>query len=177
MRKSNLIVITAIAVLAMAGISTHAQVAMNIPRDHVSPAYRDDVLGIPEGVKSRAVNLKAERTFERDYKQTSGVEWSVLTDQSLLCRFFMRSILHRAFYTAQGQWQCTVSGYDASKLDKRIYEKVKSVYYNSSIVYVDQIDMVKDKTIYVVEIQDEKSIRKVRVSDDEMEVILEFERQ
>ena len=32
--------------------------------------------------------------------------------------------------------------------------------------------MPENKTIYLVEIQDEKSIKKVRVTDEEMEIVL-----
>ncbi len=66
--------------------------------------------------------------------------------------------------------------YDASKLDKVIYDKVKSVYYKSSIVYVNQIDKVSGNSIYLVNIQDEKSVKKIRVDDNEIEVVQEFEK-
>ncbi len=94
-----------------------------------------------------------------------------------MCRFFMNNILYRAFYTAHGQWIYTTSGYNASKLDKGLWDRIKSVYYNSSIVFVNQIDIVNGKTIYIVEIQDDKSIRKLRVDDDDMEIVQEFEKQ
>jgi hypothetical protein len=175
MTKSNLILLAAITLLSMVGVTTHAQVAMN--NRQVSSADGDRIFSKTSAAIPGAVNLKAARNFEKDYHQTSGAEWSVLSDKSIMCRFFIHSILYRAFYTPHGQWICTASSYDASKLDKVVYDKIKSVYYNSSIVYVDQIDMVKSKTIYVVEIQDEKSIRKLRVNEDEMEVIQEFEKK
>ena len=89
----------------------------------------------------------------------------------------MNGILHRAFYSAHGQWIATVSSYDAGKLDKGLYDKIKSLYYNSSIVFVNQIDKLGGKTIYVVDIQDEKYIRKLRLDDDEIEIVQEFEKQ
>lgn len=93
-----------------------------------------------------------------------------------MCRFYVHNNLHRAFYTQNGQWVSTVSSYTGNKLDKKISDNVKSVYYNYDIVFVDQIDMTGNKTIYVVEIQNEKLIRKVRVENDEMEILQEFEK-
>jgi hypothetical protein len=85
--------------------------------------------------------------------------------------------LYRAFYTPHGNWMYTISGYDGSKLDSGVADKIKSVYYNSRIVYVNQIDKVNGKTVYVFEIQDGKSIKKLRVDDDEIEIVQELEKQ
>jgi hypothetical protein len=178
MKKSNLVLFVAMAFMSLTFVTSHAQVAMNSPRTF---------LGSEEGLflksktgTSGTVNLKAEKNFQKDYHRTSGAEWSTLSDNTLVCRFFMNNILYRAFYAAQGQWKYTISGYDASKLDKNVYDKIKSVYYNSRIVFANQIDMVNGKTIYIVEIHDEKSIRKVRIdntNEEEMEIVQELVKQ
>jgi hypothetical protein len=175
MKKSNLILLTAIIFMSITSATSHAQVAVN--SSLAASADEDGLLLKPKSVISATVNLKAEENFKKDYHQTSEVKWSVLDDHSLMCRFFMNNILHRAFYTTHGQWIATISCYDAGKLDKGVYDKIKSVYYNSRIVFVNQIDGVKGQTIYVVEIQDEKSIKKIRVDNDEMEIVQEFEKQ
>ncbi len=155
-------------------INHHAQVALNGQRASSTTDY--GILSKSKSRTSGAVNQKAERNFKKDYSQTSKAEWSTLSDHSLMRGFFMNKIIYRAFYTAHGQWIYTASGYDASKLDKEVSDKIKSVYYNSRIVFVNQIDIVGGKTVYIVEIQDEKSIRKLRVDEDEMEVVQEFEK-
>ncbi len=175
MKKLNLILLAAITLMSMTLVTSHAQVAMNNAQGSSSDEY--SIFPNSKNGTSGAVNLKAERNFKKDYHQTSEASWTTLSDNSLMCRFFMKNTLYRAFYTAHGQWIYAVSGYDASKLDKGVYDKIKSVYYNSRIVYVNQIDLVNGKTIYIVEIQDEKSIRKLRVDDDQMEVIQEFIKQ
>lgn len=175
MKKLNLILLAAITLMSMTLVTSHAQVAMN--RRRVSSTGENGIFSNSKSGTSTTLNLKAERNFKKDYHQTSGAEWSTLSDNSQVCRFFMNNILYRAFYTAHGQWIYTASGYDAGKLNKGVYDRIKSVYYNSNIVFVNQIDMVIGKTIYIVEIQDEKSIRKLRVDDDEMEIVQEFEKQ
>jgi len=172
MKKLNLILLTSIILLTVPFLKGHAQMAINS-----IPGSSDDgavtLSEIPSS-SSVAVNQKAEKNFRKDYKQATGAEWYVLSDKSLMCRFFIENILHRAFYTSHGNWQYTISGYDGSKLDNGVADKIKHVYCNSRIVYVDQFDLVDGKTFYIVEIHDAGSIKKVRVNEDEMEVVQEF---
>jgi hypothetical protein len=92
-------------------------------------------------------NLKAETNFKKDYMLAKEAQWSVFADKSLMCRFYLNNnILHRAFYTPHGNWTYTMSGYDGSKLNKATADRIKSVYYNFRIVYVDQVDLVSDRT-------------------------------
>lgn len=121
-----------------------------------------------------AVNLKAIRYFMQNYRGATDVEWSVLKDDSYLCVFRMSGIQYRAFYNPNGSWSYTVSSYPGSQLDKEVHGRVQSVYYNYQIVFANQIDLPGNKTIYLVEIHDGHSIKKVRVADEEMDVIQEF---
>jgi hypothetical protein len=175
MKKSNLILLTAIILMSITLVTSHAQVAMNSSR--AAFAGEDGIYSNPRSVTTETVNGKAKKNFKKDYREAIASEWSALDDHSLMCRFSMNNIPYRAFYTANGQWLSTTSSYDASKLDKTVYDKIKSVYYNSVIVFVNQIDLAKGRTIYIVEIQDEKQIRKLRVEDDEIEVIQELDKQ
>lgn len=158
----------------MLWIESHAQVALN--GSQTASANKIGTFSKTRIGTAVAVNLKTERDFKKNYPRTSEAEWSVLSDKSLMCRFFMNNILYRAYYTAHGRWLYTFFSYDASKLKKEVYDKIKSVYYNFNIVFVNQIDLINGKTTYIVEIQDEKSIKKLRVDDDEMEIVQELER-
>jgi len=172
MKKINLIRLTSIILLTVSIFKGHAQMAIN----SISVSSNDEAMILynsPAG-NSAAMNQKAEKNFRKDYKQATGAEWYILSNKSLMCRFFLDSILHRAFYTSHGNWQYTISGYEGGKLDDDVADKIKHVYRNSRIVYVDQIDLVDGKTFYIVEIHDTNFIRKIRVNDDEMEVIQEF---
>ncbi len=175
MKKLNLILPVVIAFMTLTFAKSYAQIVMNSPL--TSSPGEEDKFSKSIGKSSTVVNLKAEKEFKKVYPQTRDAEWFALNDNSLVCRFKMNDITHRAIYTAQGQWKYTTSSYDAGKLNKVIYDKVKSVYYNSNIVFVNQIDLVDGGIIYIVELQDEKSIRKVRVEGDEMEVVQEFIKQ
>ena len=169
MKKSFQILLAAIALTSVTWGTSYAQAKLNIPQ---TGSTNEDGIFLKSGNGiSGVVNQKAERNFKKDYYKASGAEWSTLQDNSLMCRFTMNNIPYRAFYTSHGQWKYTVSSYDASKLNKEVYDNIKSAYYNSSIVFVNQIDKVNGGTVYIVEIQDEKSIKKLRVDDAGMEII------
>jgi hypothetical protein len=172
MKKSIQILLAAIALTSAAWGTGHAQAAVN---NHQTGLTNEDGIFLKSGNGiSGVVNQKAERNFKKDYYKASEAEWSILQDNSLMCRFIMNNIRYRAFYTSHGQWMYTTSAYDASKLDKRVYDNIKSAYYNYSIVFVNQIEKVSGGTVYIVEIQDEKSIKKLRVDDAGMEIVEDF---
>lgn len=172
MKKVNLILPAVIAFMTLTFAESHAQIVMNSPL--ASSSNEEGRYSKSATNTSAVVNLKAEKQFKKEYPQSREAEWSALSDHSLVCRFSMNNIIHRAIYTPQGQWKYTTSGYTAGKLNKAVYDKVKTVYYNSNIVFVNQIDLADGGIIYIVELQDDKSIKKVRVEGDEMEVVQEF---
>jgi hypothetical protein len=174
MKKSILLLISAMGLFSMTSIKSHAQVAMSSQTE--SLAFENAVLAEPSGIVTDARNLKAETNFLKVYRHATGIEWSTLKDNSWMCRFYIDNISHRAFYSGKGKWLGTVSSYDGSKLDKNVSDRVKSNYYDFNIVFVNQVDMPGNKIFYIVEIQNEKSIRKIRIDNDEMDVVQEFEK-
>jgi len=120
------------------------------------------------------VNPKVEKNFLQAYTGASEMKWFNLRDKTVMCRFIQDGILHRAFYTTHGHWIGTVSSYDGEKLDRTVRDRVKSIYYNDNIVFAEQIDLAGKSTIYIVEIRDGKSIRKLKVDDEDVVVVKEF---
>lgn len=171
MKKSNIILIPVAILFSIISTNGYAQVAMN----GATLTTADEFVS-HHSTNSTSMNAKAEKNFTKTYKAASETEWSTFSDQSLLCRFSMNDVKYKAFYTSQGQWRYTVSSCDGKKLDKDLADRIHRVYYGSKIVFVDQIDVADGKTIYLVELHDENSIRKLRVEGDEMEVVQEFKK-
>jgi hypothetical protein len=171
MKKLNRILFGVISLLIFSWIGSRAQIAMNNPHHSV---IAEDARFFSPNTLSASLYRKAEKNFNKIYQQAFDMDWSSLEGNTLLCRFSMQGIFYRAFYTVGGKWLYTVSSYDAAHLNKDVYDEVKKVYYNSNIVFVNQIDQENAETIYIVEVQDEKSIKKVRVQGDEFLVISEF---
>jgi hypothetical protein len=173
MKKLTFILLTTGLVILSLNTS-NAQFAMN--NEKKFSFSETMILSEPRSETSEKTFLKAEKKFTKAYPDATMAEWTTLGDKSKMCRFFVNNTPHRAFYQQSGQWISTVSSYDGSKLDKGIRDKIKSAFYNYNIVYADQIDLTGNRTVYVVEIQDEKSIKKVRVDNDEMDIIQDFKK-
>ena len=156
MEKLTFLAVT-ISLLFITSFKSRAQVIMNGQRE--SLAFENAVLAELAGSITEARNLKAEKKFMQVYRHATQVEWSALKNKSWMCRFYLDNILHRAFYSNKGQWLGTVSSYDGSKLDKNISDKISSTYFDYSIVFVNQIDMAGTQTLYIVEIQNQQSIK------------------
>ncbi len=173
MKKSNRILFIVIAFMAFSCATSQAQIVMNTHRNFVFGEEGQFFSRTPNSL-SVSANKKAEMNFNKLYSKASGAEWSALKDNTLLCRFSMNEILYRAFYTTNGKWIATISGYDGAHLHREVYNQVKRIYYDARIVFVNQIDQADAKPVYVVELRDEKSIKKVRVQGDDMEELSEF---
>jgi len=126
------------------------------------------------GSVSAVPNTKTAIHFARDFGQPANASWTALKDKSMLCRFTVNHTVHRAFYSPGGKLMYTTFGYPGERLNPDLYDKVKSVYYSSEIVFVDEIDRPGNETIYVIELNDKKFIRKLRLQGDDMQVIREF---
>lgn len=175
----KLIALAAAGFLSLLFLSADAQTAMN---KHFNPNHVDPVKSKIEPtdqnefIDAHAVRSKIVWNFNRAYKSADGAEWMVLKDKGLVCRFYMNNILYRAFYGRNGDWLQTTSGYEADKLDGTVKEMVRSTYRDYAISYVNQIDLPANRIIYLVEVQDSKSIKKIRVAGDEMDVVQDIEK-
>ncbi len=130
-------------------------------------------VGSNETVKT--INAKAIRNFSKVYHEATTVEWSQLKDKGVVCRFSYKGILNRAYYNSNGDWLFTIASYEEPQLPKNIRSVVKSTYYDYAITFVNEINLSKNRTIYLVQVRDGKSLKILRIADDEMEAIQEFE--
>ncbi|HVU58255.1 MAG TPA: hypothetical protein VHD83_24510 [Puia sp.] len=115
------------------------------------------------------VDIRAIRNFTRIYKDASNAEWQSLKDGGYVCRFMQNGVIKRAIYDEKGGWLTTIAGYTADHLPGDVWRQVHSVYYDYSILYVNEINVSGEPVAYIVQVQDKKTIRIVRVVDGEME--------
>ena len=174
MKKLNIAAIVTVIMISLFSLNSQAQVAFNY--SEIASADNLANASAHHSSTTKSTNAKAEKKFIATYQSASGTDWTTLADQSLVCRFYMNDIKYRAFYTPNGQWKYTISDYSGNNLEKNLSDQIKKAFYNSSIVFVNQVDMADGKTVYVVEIHDENSIKKLRVEGEEIEVVQEFKK-
>jgi hypothetical protein len=122
------------------------------------------------------VNTRAILNFNKSYKKIKDPQWSVTQEGGFVARFVYNNATNRAFYDSKGKWLGTISGYNEDKLPASIIKMVKSNYYNYAITYIHELNLANDDTVYLIQIQDEKTIKTIRVSDGESEVIGELDK-
>src|SRR5260221_3142518 len=92
-----------------------------------------------------AINTKAVRDFDKNYKAVTDEKWYKVSN-GYLARFASNGNENMAAYDLKGHWRFTISYYDEKKLPDEVRATVKSIYYDYSITRVEEIH-VDDKII------------------------------
>ena len=79
-------------------------------------------------------------------------------------------------YDKKGNWLYTIERHGAASLLKNVMDIVKDSYYDYFISGMEKVDRPGHNTIYIVHIEDSNSIKTVRVSNGEVEVVKDFKR-
>jgi hypothetical protein len=119
-----------------------------------------------------AINTKAVRNFDKNYKTVINENWYEVSN-GYLAKFTSNGNDNMAAYDRKGHWQFTISYYDEKKLPAEVRATVKSTYYDYSITRVEEIH-IDDKIIYLVHMQDDNTWKNVRICNGEMEVAEDF---
>src|SRR6266487_5913684 len=77
-------------------------------------------------------------------------------------------------YNKNGKWIYTIQRYSPDNLDKNITDKVRSVYYDYGVTDIEKVEQQGMNVVYVVHLENEKSLKIVRLTDDEMELVQDF---
>ena len=117
------------------------------------------------------INPKALKDFDKNYKNAEAVRW-VRGKDGFYVEFILNDIKTRVFYDAYGKWFGSVRTYSEDKLPQTIRGIVKSQYYDYSIFFVEELEIVQSDGIptYLVHLEDKNNIKLLRIFDGEMEV-------
>jgi len=77
-------------------------------------------------------------------------------------------------YDKKGKWVYTIQQYSMDNLDKNIIDRVRSVYYEYGVTSIQKVEQPGMDAIYVVHLENTKSIKVVRLTSDDVEVVQEF---
>lgn len=118
--------------------------------------------------------LKAEKDFLRSNKEAENVRW-YHDVKGFFVYYTKEGNKGRSFYNQKGNFIYNVLSYPEQSLPFKIKSWVKMVYYmDYKITHVNEIRQ-DGKTIFLVQITDDKTWKKLRIIDDDMEVIKECE--
>jgi predicted small secreted protein len=77
-------------------------------------------------------------------------------------------------YNKKGKWVYTIQQYSLDNLDKNIVDRVRSVYYDFGVTSIQKVEQPGMDAVYVVHLENTKSIKLVRLTNDDMEVVHDF---
>lgn len=123
----------------------------------------------------RNIPIKAVRGFKSSWQHINNETWYQIPDGHR-ARFAENGVLHLVTYNKKGKWLHTLRQYDESKLDREIRAQVKSVYYDYSIILIEEIEQSMKPRTYIIHMEDKVSFKNVKVCDREMEVVAEIDK-
>jgi len=115
------------------------------------------------------INVKAIRDFSKTYKNVTNEEWFVIKT-GFMARFTLQNIQYRVTYNRKGHWVATFRYYKQQQLSPEICTLIKSTYYNYNIREVTEVSIGRI-TAWLVNIEDDSSLKTIKVVNNEMEVI------
>jgi predicted small secreted protein len=80
-------------------------------------------------------------------------------------------------YNKKGKWIYTIQQYSPDNLDKNIIDRVRSVYYDYGVTAIQKVEQPGIDAVYVVHLENTKSIKLVRLTSDDMELVQDFNKQ
>ncbi len=120
--------------------------------------------------KVTEVNAKAMRDFSRAYKNAPETKW-FKTDKGYFASFFENGKNTKIVYDNRGQRTYSIISYPESKLNRQVRSRVKSVYFDATIIGVHQFEF-DNKTIHVIKMLDQDSKpMTLAVTDEQIEDI------
>jgi hypothetical protein len=164
MKKLILIIILGI----IAHTATIAQGTASIDDENTSET------GFKENTHENGLaRLKASEDFLKSNKRVENVRWYDVPN-GFFAYYTKDEKKGRSFYNSKGNFVYNSLSYQERSLPLEIRDRVKSVYYmDYKITHVNEI-LQDGKTIFIVQLTDNKSWKNILIHDDEMEVIKEF---
>ena len=117
-------------------------------------------------------HIKTE--FNRQFAGATDVRWYDL-DKKFLARFFMNDQKHQSLFNKKGTLIYDISYGTEKNLPTDIRKQVKSTYFDYSITLVYKVEEDK-RMIWVVNMEDNKTLITVRIEDGEMEEVRKLQK-
>lgn len=114
-----------------------------------------------------AAASRALKNFSKYFKEAGNASWFDIRN-AMMAKFTNDNIETNVYYDSKGRWLAKVRNYYEDNLPKDIRRRVKSTYYDANIFYVQEITVGRQMA-YLVKIEDDTTIKTIRILDDEMD--------
>jgi hypothetical protein len=155
--------------------NANAQIAMNksVKTDDRLRTEKYNLLDTKTS-SGTTINFRTLKDFKKRFASVNNATWDITSD-GYFAEFSADSIKTIAAYGKKGKWFYTIQRYNEKKLPADIRARVKSVYYDYSILNINEVHVPDyEDAIYILDLKFDQHFKTVRVSGEEMEVIADF---
>lgn len=120
------------------------------------------------------INVRAVKNFQKAFKGANA-SWYKAEDGGYVANFKNGEVKNIIAYDAKGDLHHSIRYYEEKFLPRDVRSSVKGTYFDYEIAGVSEVS-INDQVIYIITLQNETSIKMVRVCDGEMEEIKSLKR-
>ncbi|AEV99017.1 hypothetical protein A4D02_10690 [Niastella koreensis] len=165
--KRSFLLLTLFCALCLVHVAVHAQPDVKEQDLENNKAFqRADAL--PNSMATfRDIPIKAVRSFKNSWQYVDNESWYKVPD-GYRARFIQDGVLYLITYNKRGNWLNSMRQYDETVLDREVRSAVKTVYYDYSIMLVEEIALPMKPLTYIIHMEDKTSFLNVGFRNGEM---------
>lgn len=120
------------------------------------------------------IHVKAMRDFLKRDKTAVNADWMIVEDGFVVKYTDKLNSRCRTVYNSRGEFSYTIRQYYECNMLPDVRAMVKSQYYDYTITLVEEIEQQLKPVVYVVHMEDATTLKNIRVSERDVEVIEMF---
>jgi hypothetical protein len=136
------------------------------PGLHAAPAR----INVKHDVAPISAHDRARIHFKENYAWVQDAAWYNTVNDGILCVFNQGNIVNRVFYDKLGYWQYTLLSYPSTDLPKSVEKNVLNNFKGYHISFVNEIRSDGQDPVYMINIENEDSIKVIAVNGEQIEV-------
>ena len=170
MKKIFSILITlAISASLNSANARNNSVAFNSPESAISSVYDNEASTARDAA---AISMIALRDFAKSFKNVTNEKWYKVSD-GFMASFNDNGIETKVAYDRKGVFHCILRTMNESQVPSDIRAIVKSKYYDYKILVAYEITHDSDP-VYIFKIEDSKTLKMLRIANEEIEVVTDY---
>ncbi len=118
---------------------------------------------------------KAIKNFSRQFGSSITPKFYAL-ENGFILQSSLSDLHVKSAYNNKGSWIYTISSFNPESYSKKVIEAVKDNYEAYSISGMQKVEQPGNSPVYIVSITNEKTIKMLRISNGEVEMINDYQK-
>jgi hypothetical protein len=161
------VIVTSITLILLSGAVSAQQASRSVLTDNLQSLHMSNL-------PINKIHVRAMRDFLKRNKTTANADWMLVETGYVVKYTGNNNSRCRTVYNSRGEYVYTIRQYYENVLPRDVRRIVKSEYYDYTITLVEEIEERMKPLVYIVHLEDSTTLKNVRVSEREMEVLEEY---